>query len=196
MGLLALQPPTFAAEKESDLGTTTLKNYAKVIRPPDVSKAELTRIKKVAVLCTSTLPIFGQVAGEYLTMKLRDLEYTVVEQSKVSETTVRELGKLDKQAGASGPKPDEIVDIIKIGKQLGLDAVVVGTVFEGRRQSSFQDESPARWMEKTVVATMHVQFLDIKADKVLLSVMLEYDKGESLTGAIDTLAKVLKDEAK
>jgi len=26
--------------------------------------------------------------------------------------------------------------------------------------------------------------------------MLEYDKGESLTGAIDTLAKVLKDEAK
>jgi len=76
----------FAAESEKNLGDSEFRNIAKIIKPSDVSKDDLRKIRKVAVIVTSTLPLFGGVAEDQLAIKLRDKGFDVIESSKVSET--------------------------------------------------------------------------------------------------------------
>lgn len=184
-----------ASEYEKDIGDFKPKNIAKVIRPSDVSKIDLKKIKKIAVLVTSTSPLFGQVAEDLLAVKLSDMNLEVVERTKVSEVTVKELGRIEKQMEMEkGKQQEEILNIIKIGKSLDLNAVIVGTLFEGRRQISFSEENPPRLMDKIVVSTFHLQIIDTQTEKVMLSVILEYDKGENIINAVDTMTKIIKDE--
>lgn len=189
------QQNVLAVEYEKDLGDSKPQNKAKVIRPAGVSKADLKRIKKVAVLLTSTAPLFGQVAANLLTLKLEDMNFEVTEQTKVSEVTAKELGRIEKQMEMEKEKQqEEILSVIKIGKSLDLDAVIVGTLFEGRRQISFSEENPPRLMDKIVVSTFHIQIIDIQTEKIMLSVTLEFDKGENIINAVDTMTKIIKDE--
>jgi len=227
----------FAAESEKDLGTSQPKNRAKIIQPSDVAKADLKKIKKTAVLISSTLPLFGQVAEDQLAIKLRDAGYDMTARTKLSDMTQKELLKEDVarlQAELNAYKEQlefekqlekedertktiqrltkqvdqalaqiekmkaepqkESTSIPEVAKSLGLDAVLVGTLFEGKRQISFPDQKPPVSIEKIVVATFHLQVIDARTEKVLLSIMLEYDQGENVTNATDAMAKILKDK--
>jgi len=227
----------FGSEDESDLGVSKPKNIAKVIQPSDVKKADLKKIKKVAVLMSSTLPLFGQAAEDQLAIKMRDGGYDMTPRTKLSDVTQKELLKEDVkrlQAELAAYKeqvdlekqlekvPDALKDlrrlekrmdqinaqlekattapqkdstsVVEVAKGLGLDALLLGTIFEGKRQIGFPNEKPPVSMEKIVVSTFHLQVVDVKAERVVLSIMLEYDQGENLTNTIDTMAKLLKDE--
>lgn len=187
----------FALESEKDLGDYKLRNIAKIIRPSDVAGVDFKKINRLSVLVTSTSPLFGQVAEDYLTLKLRDLNYEIIDRSKFSEATIRELNKLENTVDSDKSKQQaEILSVIKIGNKLGLDALITGTLFEGRRQVSFSEENTPRFMDKTVVATFSLQIIDINTERILLSIILEYDKGENITTAIDTCIKFIKDEMK
>jgi hypothetical protein len=237
--LLFSQVVVFADEYEKDLGVSKPKNIAKIVRPSDVPTADLKKIKKVAVLLTSTLPLFGEVAEYQLIIKLRDMGFDVTERSKLSDLTQKELMKeevsglqeelkiseqqieLEKKLEKEDEKlkevkrlqnrakqiverlekildspQKEILNIVEIGKKLNLDTAIVGTLFEGKRQISFPDDKPPSAMEKIVVSTFYLQMIDIKTEKVVLAIMLEYDKGESITSAIDTVTEIIKDERK
>lgn len=213
-----------AAESEKNLGDSKLGNIAKIIKPADVSTSDFKKIRKVAVLITSTLPLFGGVAEDQLAIKLRDKGFDVIESSKVSEATQKELIReelknletrldLERQLGKPGEKSidQKITEkqieqlkeastkkgiLLEIGKKLGLDAAIIGTLFEGRRQIGFSDDNPPLSMEKIVVSTFYLQVIDIKTEKVILSVILEYDKGESITKAIDTMTEKIIEEMK
>ncbi len=87
-------------------------------------------------------------------------------------------------------------DVVEIGRKLGLDAAFVGTIFEGKEQISLSDEKPPRVLEKIMVSTFYLQVIDIKTEQIVLSVMLEYDKGGSLTDAVDAMTKLVKGELK
>lgn len=195
-----------ASESEISPGDAAPKDIGKVIVPPDVSKQDLKKLNKMAVLVTSTSPLFGQVANDLLAVKLRDKGFEVVDQTKVSEATMKALTRLEKQQvkaegkqqeGKEEAKPqEEILNVMKIGKELGLDAVVVGTLFEGRRQLNFSDDKPQRFTDKVVVATFYVQVIDVRTEKVVLAAILDYDKGRNIADATDALAKALSDHMK
>jgi hypothetical protein len=101
------------------------------------------------------------------------------------------LAQLEK-VGATPQK--ESASIIEVARNLGLDALLLGTIFEGKRQIGFPDNKPPVSMEKIVVSTFHLQVVDVKTEKIMLSIMLEYDEGQNLTNTIDTMAKMLNDE--
>ena len=191
--IFLLNQSTSAVESERDLGASKPRNIAKVIKPPDVSKSDTRKVRKITVLITSTSPLFGQTAEDYLAVKLQDAGFDVVEGTKISEATIAELNRVEKQ---EGKQPEEILDVIKIGEKLGLDAVFVGTLFEGRRQMSFPEEKPPQVMDKMVVSTFYLQAVDVRTRKVMLSLILEYDRGEDIPNAIDAAVKIIKEEMK
>lgn len=197
LGLLAFQHDMVAAESERDLGVSESRNVAKIVRPPDVSKTTIKKIRKITALVTSPAPLFGQVAEDLLAIKLRDMGFDVIERTKVSEATIKELNKFEKQTEKSEEKQqEEILDVIKIGEKLGLDAVLIGTLFDGRCQLNFPKEKQPRLIEKITVSTFHLQIIDVKAGKAVLSIILEYDMGESITNAVDAMTKIIKEEIK
>lgn len=186
----------YAGETERDLGNSKLRNIAKVIIPSDVSKENLKKVKKIAVLVSSPSQLFGETVADLLSIKLRDL-FEVAEQTKVSEATWEEIRNFEKQGEKNKEKQqEEILNIIKIGEKLGLNAVFVGTVFEGRRQINFTEEKPPRGMEQIVVSTFYLQIVDVLTEKVMLSIILEYDKGENIINAVDIMTKIIKEEMK
>jgi len=214
-----------AKESEKNLGEPEFKNKVKIIKPDDVSSRTM---RKMAVLITSTSPLFGGVAEDQLSIKLRDNGYDIIERSKISELTQRELMKeelnrlqeqldLAKQLDKAGERTKELSilenkidqlrknwdtsqkeapNILDIGKKLGLDAVIMGTVFEGRRQIGFNQDNPPMSIEKLVVSTFHLQVIDVQTGKVILAVILEYDRGENITNAIDVITDIIKKEIK
>jgi len=82
-----------AEEYEEDLGVSQLKNKAKVINLSDVSKIDLSKINKIALSITSTSPLFGDVAEDQFSVKLRNKGFKLVELSKISDLTLREARK-------------------------------------------------------------------------------------------------------
>lgn len=51
-------------------------------------------------------------------------------------------------------------------------------------------------MEKIVVSTFCLELIDVKTEKVALIVILEYDKGENIVNAVDTMIKYVLEEIK
>lgn len=184
-----------ARETERELGNSKLRNAAKVIIPSDVSMDELKKIKKITLLITSTSQLFGQTASDLLAVKLREEKFEVTEESKVSEETIKQISKIEKEMQADKEKqPEGILNIVKIGQKLGLDAVFIGAIFEGKSQISFVSDKPPRLMEKIVVSTFYLQVVAIQSEKVVVSIILEYDKGENIYNAIDTMTSIIRDE--
>ena len=85
-----LQQGVLAKEYEKDLGVSKLRNTAKIVNLSDLTKVDIGKIKKVALLITSTSPLFGGIAEDQLSVKLRDKGFELVEQSKISELTLKE----------------------------------------------------------------------------------------------------------
>lgn len=239
ISISCLHVVTSASEQEKDLGVSKSKNIAKIIKPSDVANVDLKQMKKVAVLITSTLPLFGEVAEDQLMIKLRDMGLDVIQRSKITDLTqkelmreevrtleeelkiykeqlefekqlekedesIRGLKRLEKQAEQIAAQIErmkessqkENLNIVEIGQKLGLDTAIVGTLFEGKRQISFSEDKSPSAMEKIVVSTFYLQIIDIKSDKVILAMMLEYDKGESVMNAVDAVTNIIKEERK
>lgn len=85
----------------------------------------------------------------------------------------------------------EITDFLYVGKKLGLDAIIIGTIFDGRRQTSFVKQNPPTVVEKVIVSTFFLKLIDPKTGKILLTIILEYVKGEDIKNAVDTVSKYL-----
>ena len=225
------------------MGVSKPRNVAKIIKPSDSRQADLKKVKKVALLLTSTLPLFGEVAEDQLAIKMRDAGLGVTRRAKLLELSQQELMReqiktlqdelnaykqqltqqleLEKQLEKENENLKELrrleqrtdqmlqqiqqtqqsrqtdsFDVVEIGRKLGLDAAIVGTIFEGKQQISLSDEKPPRVLEKIVVSTFYLQVIDLKTEQIALSILLEYDKGENLLNAVDTMTKFLKSELK
>ena len=228
-----------AVEDEKSLGVSKPENKAKIIRPSDVSKADIKNIKNVAVLVSSTLPLFGEVAENFLIIKLKNMGFNVTQRSKLSDMTQKELMKGDinnlqeelklykqqielekklenEEESLRGIKrlenqvnlvmeqlkklmespQKETLDVIEIGRKLNLDAAIICTLFEGKRQLNFPKDKPPTTMETIVVSTFYLQMIDVKTERILLSIMLQYDKGGNLVDAVDALTKFIQEERK
>ncbi len=243
LGIPWAQMTTSASEFEKDLGVSKPKNSAKIVKPSDVSGLNLKKVRKVAVLLSSTLPLFGEVGEDQLAVKMRDAGFDVTRRARLLDVSQQELmreqikalqdelnlykqqlqqqleleKKLEreqenlKELRRLEQRTDQILqqiqetqqgtqrksfDVVEIGRKLGLDAALVGTIFEGKQQINLSSEKPPRVLEKIVVSTFYLQVIDIKTERIVLSVMLEYDKGESLMSAIDTMTKLIKEELK
>jgi len=193
---VSFAPITSASEHEKTLGNPILRNTLKVIKPTDVS-TDLKGMKRIAILISSTSPLLGQAAEDLCMMKLRDRGLSVVDRAKLTKATLTEYKSMEKNTGAQGDKNAErYFDEVRVGKQLGLNGIFYGTLFEGRRMNSIPDANPPVSIEKTVVSTFHLQLMDIQSEQIVLSILLEYDMGENLSNSVDTMIKAVKEEIK
>ncbi len=195
ISLFFSQHKVIAGETKKKIKDAKPANVAKIIKPEKAF--DLKKINKISVLVNSTSMQFAQTTEDYLTIKLRDNGFEVVKKDLVSETTMKELSKLQQQQEEKKDKENvETLNIINIGKKLGLDAVIIGSVFEGRWVHSFTKDNPPKSMEKIVVSTFYLQVVDIKTEDVVLAIVLEYDKGENLVNAVDTIVEQIVKELK
>lgn len=185
----------FASESSIVLAEPKAENIAKIIRPPDVPATDVRQIRRLAVSINSPSLLFAQLVTDLLSVKLRDAQFDVIEQTKVSEAAVKELSRLEAQVKKEGEdKKDELLSMLKLGKQLRLDAVLVGVAYEARRQMAFSDDKPPQSIERVVVSTFYVQLVEMKSEKTAIALILEYDKGMNIKNAVDQLNDILLKE--
>jgi len=223
-----LQQVVSAEEYEEELDISLLKNKAKVINLADLVNIDLSKMSKVAMSIASTSPLFGDIAEDQFSVKLRNKGFELVEMSEISDLTLKEarkkelqrlkeqleiekqLGQLEEQtkekkrleliekqlAEAENELRKEMQDTVDVAKELALDAVLIGTILEGKRQVSFPNENPPRIVDKVIVSTFHVKVVDAKTSNVVLTILLEYNKGEDISSAVDTMIDFLMIEMK
>jgi len=191
---------------ETDRTDYKPKNLGKVIRPSYTSNTDLENINKVAVLVTSTSPLFGRIVEDQLSVNLKDKGFDVVEQSKIYELTLEELRREELIRLKEQLKLEENIEedkegldrgigpAIVAGKKLRLDALIMGEVDERRRPASFDRDGTPTTVEKLVVLTFNVQIIDVRTEETRLSVTLRYDEGEDIISATNSMTEIITDE--
>ena len=182
------------------------RNVAKIVKPSYVSDADLQKINKVAVLVTSTDPLFGRIVEDQLSVSLRDRGFDVVAPLRIYERTLGELRrgelirlreqlKLEGKTRADQEDTDrDDAHVIAAGKGLGLDALIMGEVDEERRPVSFDKRSTPTTVEKLMVLAFNVQVIDIRTERNVLSVTLTYDEEENIISVVDNMVQFITDE--
>ena len=82
-------------------------------------------------------------------------------------------------------------DVVQIGKDSGLDAVITGTLFESRIQLGFVKDYPVRSVDKVGAASLHLQVVHMSSGKVPLTIIMRFERGEELEKAIDLACQYL-----
>ena len=215
----------FASESEKNLGVSELKNKVKIIKPDDVSIRKMQKVA-LSIASTSPLfgavaeahlavklrdngfnIVEGSKINELAQRELRKKELDALqeqlelekqlgmekERSKQITVIEKQIEQLRKEGDNSKRNLPNIMDI---ARQMGLDAMITGTIFEGRRQISFSENEIPTSMEKLIVATFHLQVVDVQTGKVVLAIIVEYDKGENIMNAVDSMTDYLKQEIK
>jgi hypothetical protein len=194
--LLTSTLPLFGEVAEDQLAIRMRDAGLNIIRRSkllDVSQQEL--MKKQIKALQDELNIYKEQLKQQLELE---------KQLEKEQESLKDLKRLEQRTDQVLQQIQEIqrntqresFDVVEIGRKLGLDMAFVGTIFEGKQQISFTNEKPLRVMESIGVSAFHLKVIDIKTEQIALSIMLEYDKGENLTNAVDTMTKFIKDELK
>lgn len=196
-------------EETKDLGEPDYRSTGRIIRPPDVTDAEMARINRIAVVVISTAPELGQIAGDLLAVKLRELKFEVPEGTQFTEAGQKQLTKNETHTQSPDPQdPDtempgdkkadlqpEVPSMLKIARGMGLHGIVAGTLIAANRQVSYSGDKPTV-INEMVVSTFFFQLFDVQSEKVLLAGILEFPKGEGVIRTVDLTAEALKQDTK
>lgn len=165
---------------------------------PGVSKDDLNRIKRISVVLGASqsqgrtqTPVFQMgddltmVVADNISLELMKLGFEVIERSSLD----RVLGEQNLQmSGLTDP-----VTAAKVGKILGVDAIVLGNVTASQKYQTgggFMGIGADMTMVSAVSnATMKI--VGIEQGKVLTIVTLSYKKGQKPTEAARTMAIAL-----
>jgi len=190
---------------ETDRSDYKPRNVAKVVKPTNVSNSDLQKIKRVSVVVTSIDPLFGRIVEDQLSASLRNNGFDVVEPLRIYERTLgglkrEELIRLREQMDLGGKiqtgrddlaQAQDDAGVIAAGKELGLDALIIGKVHEERRPVSFNKRSTPSTVKKLMILTFNIQIMDIRTKRNVLSVKLTYDEDETIINATDTMMEFI-----
>lgn len=167
---------------------------------PGVSKDDLSKIKRIGVVLGASqsqtgtqMPVFKMgddltmVMSDNIALELMKLGFEVIERSSLdnvlSEQKLQMSGLADPTAAA------------KIGKILGIDAVVLGNVTTSQKvQTSMGFMGVGADVTTTsVVSNATMKIVGVEQGKVLTIVTLSYKKGQKPTEAAKTMAIALSE---
>lgn len=157
---------------------------------PGISKDDLNKIKRISVVLGASqsqtgtqAPVFKFTMGDDLTIIMSDnialefmkLGFEVIERSSLD----RVLSEQNLQmSGLADP-----VTAAKVGKILGIDAIVLGNLTTRQRYETGTMVS--------VVSNATIKIVGVEQGKVLTIVTLSYKKGQNPTEAARTMAIAL-----
>jgi len=173
------------------LGTTAYQSIEKAdvdaMVVSGVTEKELNKIKYVAIFMgqeSTEEPLgrigdLGAVVGDNLCIELAQLGFRVSDGSKLRKSTVKKLVN----EGYSSNK------VIRIGKRLGVHAIVTGNVTAAQSRS-FGMLGVGRM--NTVVQSATMKVIGVKKADTLIIVTINYKVGQNPHVAAEGIAMVLK----
>jgi len=173
------------------LGTTAYQSIEKAdvdaMVVSGVTEKELNKIKYVAIFMgqeSTEEPLgrigdLGAVVGDNLCIELAQLGFRVSDGSKLRKSTVKRLVN----EGYSSNK------VIRIGKRLGVHAIVTGNVTAAQSRS-FGMLGVGRM--NTVVQSATMKVIGVKKADTLIIVTINYKVGQNPHVAAEGIAMVLK----
>lgn len=160
-----------------------LKNVAvKAAISAGVSPNELHKIKRVAVFFgESKNSDFADIMADNIALELLNLGFQVVERADLekvlSEQKLQMSGLLDSSTAA------------KIGKMVGVDAVVLGSMTTIRKETGSGTYI-------TVISNATARVVGVEKGDILMIVTISYREGQTPTEATKTMAVALADKLK
>lgn len=199
-------------EAESEIATT--------IRSTRVNPEDLKPIKRIAVFISGAETFYTTMMEDALSIDLQNLGFEVVKRLEIEKRVTKEwkdwyLSELKPYYSelmdwyystdsinrpSQPPKPPDEPEIGKnelgIGKLVDADAVLTGTILEGRQQYSTMKEGSGAGAEKIVITAISLQLIDVKKEKVLVEVLIGYTHGVSIPYVSKDVMGFLSDRMK
>jgi hypothetical protein len=172
----------------------------KTIRSTPVTPEELKPIKRIVVFISGSETYLTTMMEDALSIDLQNLGFDVVKRLEIEKRVTKEwkdrykdwYSEYEKWYSLPDsiklqllpPKPIDELEIarneIEIGKLVGSDAILTGTILEGRQQYSTMKEGSGAGAEKIVITAISLQLIDVKKEKVLVEVLIGYTHGVSI----------------
>jgi len=176
----------------------------KTVRSTPVSTEDLKALKRIAVFISGSEAFYTTMMEDALSIDLQNLGFEVVNRLEIEKRVTREWkdwylsewkpwyskwidwsylpDSIKRQS--QPPEPPDEAEIgkneVEIGKLVGVDAVLTGTILEGRQQYSNVKEGSGAGAEKIVITAISLQLIDVKKEKILVEVLIGYRHGVSI----------------
>ena len=190
-GVMALSQASMVmgtASQAVGLGTSIAslieQTDVKVAIAPGITGEDLRRIKRIALVFQVPGPMgesLSAVMADNVTLELLTLGYQVVDRERVTKITERRgSGAMDPETAA------------KVGRTVGLDAVVLGSVTaSGEYAGGFMVN---RIGMGQVVQNATLRVVGVTRGEVLMVVALSYKNGQTPAEAAKVMAYVLREK--
>lgn len=164
---------------------------------PGVTQAELQKVKRIAVVLEddSTKQPYAMTSGsltkimsDNIALELMNLGYQVIERNS-----------LDKVLSEQGLQMSGAIDtatMAKVGKVLGIDAVVLGniTASQSTKVNSGFMGAGAGVATSQIISNATMKVVGIEQGNVIMMVTLSYKKGQNPAEASKTMAVALAEK--
>jgi len=201
--LVSCAPQSQSTHTKSGASEVEPKNV-KTISSTPISPEELKAIKRIAIFLSGSEAFYTTMMEDALSIDLQYMGFEVVNRLEIEKRVTKEwkdwylsewkpwyskwidwyyLPDSIKHQSPP-PKPVDEAEIgkneVEIGKLVRADAVLTGTILEGRQQYSTMAEGSGAGAEKIVITAISLQLIDVKKEKILAEVLIGYRHGVSI----------------
>jgi hypothetical protein len=188
----------------------------RTIRSTPITSEELKPIKRIAIFISGSETFLTTMMEDALSIDLQNLGFDVVKRLEIEKRVTKEWKERYKDWYSEyekwyslpdstklqllPPKPIDELEIarneIEIGKLVDADAVLTGTILEGRQQYSTMKEGSGAGAEKIVITAISLQLIDVKKERVLFEILIGYTHGVSIPYVSKDVMEFLSDKMK
>lgn len=186
----------------------------KTIRSTPVTADELKSIRRVAIFLSGSEAFYTTMLEDALSIDLQNLGFDVVNRLETENRVTKEWVDRyrDWYSEYEGwyslpdsikrqllpPKASDELEVgkneVEIGKLVGADAVLTGTILEGRQQYTNMKEGSGAGAEKIVITAVSLQLINVKKEEVLLELLIGYRHGVSIPYVSKDVMRFLSDK--
>lgn len=160
----------FAQEKSTISPITAVSKEA---------KTNLKTVKTIAIFLTGNDPLLTRIAEDALSIYLTNIDFTVINREMLEKSVGEEVTKKKKE------KIEGAINALEIGRAVNADSILTGTVIV---------ESTEEKLALARIASF--QLVDVANGKTLINVLIESEKGKSISETAKGFVDILKQNMK
>lgn len=139
------------------------------------AKAKLKATRTIAIFLSGNDALLSRIAEDAIAIHLTNAGFTIINREMLEKSVGEQVAKMKKE------KVEGAINVLEIGLVVNADSILTGTiVIESGEQSSL------------LVQVASFQLVDIGSGKTLINVLLESEKGNSLSETAKRFADILR----
>lgn len=158
---------------------------------PGHTAKRLMTMKRVALFFNGVDPLHVRIFEDFLMLGLMNMGIEVVERDKIEKIIATQILKTEQNEEQN---KKGFVGSMDIASAAGADTIMVGNIIDTIIAQSKTDETgqnyTTRQKPEAFMATAH--FVDVKSEKIIFTVALDYEDGQSLKKVGSDILEVLK----